>query len=100
MWQTIGERYQAMIHCGNIRQSARIVAMVSGATPEPTSEQDKLKNSQTESVIRTGDRAVVRFRFMQSPEYIKPDTRLLFREGRTKGVGKITRVLHDALVTK
>ena len=42
-------------------------------------------------VLRTGDRSKVRFRFIKQPEYIKPGTRLLFREGRTKGVGKVIR---------
>lgn len=41
---TIRERYQAMVHCEGVRQTARIVAM------------DK-------SVLRTGDRAIVRFRY-------------------------------------
>jgi len=44
--------------------------------------------------IRTGDRAVVHFRFMQKPEYLKIGTRIIFREGRTKGVGKVTSIVH------
>lgn len=59
-----------MVHCGGVRQTAKIVNM------------DK-------SILRTGDRAVVRFRFMQYPEYIKLGSKVLFREGRTKGLGKI-----------
>jgi len=34
-----------------------------------------------------------RFRFLRNPEYIRVGDRLLFREGRTKGVGKITRLI-------
>ncbi|KAJ3078619.1 GTP-binding protein 1 [Quaeritorhiza haematococci] len=74
---TINTKYQAMLHCGCVRQTAKIVSM------------DK-------SVLRTGDRAIVRFRFLQHPEYLKVGTRLLFREGRTKGVGKVVRTLTDA----
>nr|KAJ3423176.1 hypothetical protein HK105_000991 [Polyrhizophydium stewartii] len=71
---TISEKYQAMLHCGGVRQTARIVGM-------------------SKQILRTGDRAIVRFRFMQHPEYLKPGTRLLFREGRTKGIGKVVRTL-------
>lgn len=70
---TIKERYQAMVHVGGVRQTASIVGMDKG-------------------VLRTGDRAVVKFRFMQSPEYVKVGSRVLFREGRTKGLGKVVAV--------
>ena len=37
-------------------------------------------------------------RFLQHPEYMKVGTRLLFREGRTKGVGlDINSYLRDAI---
>ncbi|KAJ3231722.1 hypothetical protein HDU81_003566 [Chytriomyces hyalinus] len=70
---TISTRYQAMLHCGGVRQTAKIVGMDKG-------------------VLRTGDRALVQFRFMRNPEYLKIGTRLLFREGRTKGVGKVVHL--------
>ena len=38
---------------------------------------------------RSGDRAHMRFRFLQRPEYLTPGTRFVFREGRTKGIGMI-----------
>lgn len=67
-----------MIHCNGVRQTARIISM------------DK-------TILRTGDRALVTFRFsitniirfIKNPEYIKVGSRLLFREGRTKGLGKV-----------
>jgi len=43
--------------------------------------------------LRTGDKAVVRFRFIKNPEYLRPDIRLVFREGRTKAVGTVTRII-------
>lgn len=46
-------------------------------------------------LIRTGDRATVAFRFVQRPEYLAPGDRLLFREGRTKGLGIIKAVGYD-----
>ncbi len=45
--------------------------------------------------IRTGDRAMVAFRFIQRPEYLAPGDRLLFREGRTKGLGIVKSVGYD-----
>lgn len=45
--------------------------------------------------IRTGDRALVAFRFVQRPEYLAPGDRLLFREGRTKGLGIVKSVGYD-----
>jgi len=71
---TISQRYQAMTHCENVRQTANIVAM------------DK-------DLLRTGDRAKVRMHFIKQPEYMKVGSRLLFREGRTKAVGRITKVI-------
>ena len=65
---TIQPRYQAVIHCEIVKQSARVVAM------------DKER-------LRSGDRAIVRFRFLQRPEYLVQGTRFVFREGRTKGIG-------------
>lgn len=45
--------------------------------------------------IRTGDRALVAFRFVQRPEYLTPGDRILFREGRTKGLGIVKSVGYD-----
>lgn len=70
---TISSRYQAMVHCGSIRQTASILSM-------------------SEECLRTGDKAVVHFRFIKHPEYLKPGQRLVFREGRTKAVGNVLRV--------
>ncbi|EGD83030.1 GTP-binding protein 1 [Salpingoeca rosetta] len=71
---TITARYQAMVHCGSIRQTATIVKM------------DK-------EHIRTGDKAVASFRFIRHPEYIKVGEKIVFREGRTKAIGTITKLL-------
>ncbi|EDX07626.1 GD25410 [Drosophila simulans] len=62
---TISARYQAMVHCGSIRQTASIIHM-------------------SRDCLRTGDKAHVKFRFIKQPEYIRAGQRLVFREGRTK----------------
>jgi len=74
---TIRERYQAMIHCGIIRQCAAV------------------KHMSCE-LLRTGDKAVVTFRFMYHGEYLRPGSPLLFREGRTKGLGRVVDLLDEA----
>ncbi|CAB1342278.1 unnamed protein product [Coregonus sp. 'balchen'] len=71
---TISPRYQAMVHCGSIRQTATILTM-------------------NRDCLRTGDKASVHFRFIKTPEYLHTDQRLVFREGRTKAVGTITKVI-------
>ncbi|KAG0309499.1 hypothetical protein BGZ99_000856 [Dissophora globulifera] len=72
---TIGHKYQAMLHCGAVRQTARVLAM-----------------DKADQILRTGDRATVRFQFLQ-PAYLKVGARLIFREGRTKGIGKVSKIV-------
>lgn len=67
---TISSRYQAMVHCGSIRQTASIISM-------------------SRDCLRTGDKAQVHFKFIKHPEYIRPGQRMVFREGRTKAVGNV-----------
>ncbi|XP_071869395.1 GTP-binding protein 1 [Bombus fervidus] len=71
---TISSCYQAMVHCGSIRQTASIISM-------------------SQDCLRTGDKALVRFRFIKHPEYIKPGQRIVFREGRTKAVGNVVKLI-------
>ena len=46
--------------------------------------------------IRTGDRALVAFRFVQRPEFLVAGDRVLFREGKTKGLGIVKSVGYDS----
>lgn len=36
---------------------------------------------------------MVRFRFIKHPEYLRLGAKLLFREGVTKGIGHVSRLL-------
>lgn len=68
---TIGTSYQPVINVGTVVQSARIIDI-------------------TESeVLRCGDRATVRFKFMYRPELVHAGQFFMFREGETRGLGKI-----------
>lgn len=71
---TIESNYEPVIHTPTARQAARI------------------KLQSDEAVLRTGDTAIVRFHFLYRPEYLKIGHRIIFREGRTKGIGQVTGV--------
>ena len=61
------------VHCGSTRQTASIIKM----------DKDHL---------RTGDKASCHFRFIKNPEFLKPGTRMVFREGRTKAIGSVSKI--------
>ena len=71
---TIKKNYEPMIHCGSIRQTAKIIDI------------DK-------ELLRTGDQSLVTFQFKCRPEFIQLDKQIMFREGKTKGIGVVTKVL-------
>ena len=50
----------------------------------------------SQDCLRTGDKAVVRCRFIKLPEYLRIGQRIVLREGRTKAVGNIINVFPDA----
>ena len=73
---TIRTKYQAMLHVGPVSQTCAIIDIDRG-------------------YIRTGDRATVAFRFVQRPEFLCKGDRILFREGRTKGLGIVKELGYD-----
>lgn len=76
---TIKVKYQAMLHVGPVSQTCAIVGL-------------------DRAFIRTGDRATVAFRFVQRPEWVRVGDRILFREGRTKGLGIVKQLGWDRSV--
>lgn len=70
---TVKQNYEPVIHCGSVRQSAKICQM------------DK-------ELARTGDTAIVTFKFLFRPEFIENDMNIVFRDGRTKGIGKVLKI--------
>eukprot|EP00523_Entomoneis_sp_CCMP467_P019883 CAMPEP_0168863732 /NCGR_PEP_ID=MMETSP0727-20121128/19099_1 /TAXON_ID=265536 /ORGANISM="Amphiprora sp., Strain CCMP467" /LENGTH=698 /DNA_ID=CAMNT_0008918805 /DNA_START=59 /DNA_END=2155 /DNA_ORIENTATION=- len=103
---TIREPHQAFVHILNIRQSAvaRDIQLVHHHPPaiasdaEESMEQPGIMDTSDEDsdkenvVLQPGSRAKVRFEFTQRPEYVRPGMRLLFRDGRVRGVGLVTSV--------
>jgi len=71
---TIKKNYESIIHCGSIRQTARIIEI----------EKD---------LLRTGDQSIVTFQFKCRPEFVQLNKQIMFREGKTKGIGVVTQIL-------
>ncbi len=79
----ISKGFQATVHIGNVCQTACITFM------------DKKS-------IRNNERAKVVWRFQSRCEYVTVGTKIIFREGTTKGMGVVTKVVpyeHDQVVT-
>lgn len=66
--------FQTTVHIGNVRQTAVMEGIMAVGG------------------IHTNDRASVLFRFVRHPEFVRVGARLLFREGLTKGIGKVTQI--------
>ncbi|KAJ5246571.1 GTP-binding protein 1 [Penicillium chermesinum] len=73
---TIKPKYQAMLHVGAVSQTCSVIDI-------------------DRPFIRTGDRALVAFRFIQRPEFLAVGDRVLFREGKTKGLGIVKSIGYD-----
>ncbi|KAK4056733.1 hypothetical protein OIO90_002285 [Microbotryomycetes sp. JL221] len=71
----ISPHYQAMLHSGPIRQTVQIESL-----------RDK-------PCVRTGDRASAVFRFLKYGEFLRPGDNFILREGRTKVLGVVTKLL-------
>uniref|UniRef100_A0A7S3JJK6 Tr-type G domain-containing protein n=1 Tax=Euplotes harpa TaxID=151035 RepID=A0A7S3JJK6_9SPIT len=78
---TIKSNYQAVIHCGVIRQAAKIVSI-------------------SKEHLRMGDKGYVHFKFMYRPEFIKEGSAIMMREGRTKGLGQVCTVVRPSEMLK
>ena len=52
----------------------------------------EIKDSES---LAAGQSGRVRFQFLRHPEFLKVESRVLFREGRTKGIGQITKLIPE-----
>merc|ERR1711963_1100768 len=71
----IQKGFRTTVHVGNIRQTASIQSI-----------------QPLQKISMNNDKASVVFKFLRYPEYLKTGSRLLFREGRTKGIGRVTEI--------
>jgi GTPase len=98
---TIQIGYAPIVHLGTIRQSAYIEKI---SFPKAATDSENLDGSEkvdntpsadqsSQNFLRTGSSALVQFRFAYRPEFVTPGRPLVFREGTTKGVGRVVRLL-------
>ncbi|OEU18750.1 P-loop containing nucleoside triphosphate hydrolase protein [Fragilariopsis cylindrus CCMP1102] len=91
---TIRKSYQAFVHILNVRQSAyaRKIEIVDNNALGLSTTHTALYGEENEIVLRPGCRAKVTFKFAKRPEYVRPGMRMLFRDGRVRGVGLVTAI--------
>jgi GTPase len=77
---TIKSGYCPILNIDNLRMSAKI-----------------LKITTDNEYLQGGDNAIVQFRFMYKPVYIKIGTTFIFREGKTRGFGKVISLDNDEI---
>jgi GTPase len=94
-----------MIHAGSIRQHARITAVkVTNKGDEEDTfnhltddfQNMKLAAAQQDTKLDTifsGGRGTCRFKFMYEPCYLRLGAQILFMEGKSKCLGRITRLI-------
>lgn len=78
----IQKGFQTTIYIGSIRQTVIIEGIMAVGG------------------IHTNESSSVLFRFVSHPEYLEVGSRLLFKEGETRGIGKITQVFPYSLPLK
>jgi GTPase len=79
---TLKRGYSPILHCLTVRQSARIVEIAD-------------KDSKQKDLLRSGDRAMVTFEWSHRPEFLCEGSRIIFREGRTKGIGIVRCIMPE-----
>ena len=86
---TICVEYQPFLHINQVRQSVKIKEIMN-INDDLSNKSDNDKS--IEKALRTDDKAIVLLEF-NTPQYIKKDDILLFREGRIKCSGYVTEIL-------
>ncbi len=76
--------YQPLMHALTLRTSVVIEQIISKCSSRSEHDND--------SVLRTGDSAEVILKLWVGKQFIKPGTRILLSEGRTKVIGEVTKI--------
>lgn len=82
---TIKKGYCPVLNMNNVRMTAKVLNITSG-------------DAQNVEYLRGGGRARIRFKFLYRPAYLRKDSTFVFREGRTRGFGKVISVDSDECV--
>lgn len=98
--KTFHKGFQVTVHIGNVRQTATVEAVYD--TVSTRSKLALLYENVTlllkpsvccpQEELRTGEKAVVLFKFLKHPEYLKVGAKVLFIQGLTKGIGHVTKL--------
>lgn len=86
---TIKVGYEPVVHTCSIRQTARILSI--------SNKQCGRGQNNNDNVLRTGDRATLKFQFCYKPEFIRNGFRLLLAEGSVKIIGKVTSTTEEII---
>jgi len=94
---TIKSGYSPVIHCGPIRQAAKIDL---DAISENTNINVDKNSDASNNLLRSGDNKIVKFSFVFHPEFIEENMIFFFRDGMTKGVGEVLKITDDIIGLK
>jgi len=96
---TIKIGYEPTVHCGTVFQTARIesITKLDKHTRVPILVEESDPAYEDSKLLRAGDLAEVTFKFLHHLEFIESGSTIFFREGETKGLGKITEVMPEKL---
>ncbi len=79
---SIKVNYCPVLHIGNIRYSASIIKI--------ENNNENKENKDEEQILKTKDKAIVEFKFIDNTkQYIEKGMTFFFREGSTRGIGRI-----------
>lgn len=85
---TIKIGYEPIINVNHVQQATIMREIVSKTSKfKCTTGEDEI------DVLRNGDKAEVIFELKQKPVYLETEYTIVFREGKTRGVGKITNLI-------
>lgn len=97
-----------MVNSGSIRQHARVISVTVCPEDEMGENFDNLsidketlakinkaneEDDPSEGVLTSGTQGKVTFRFMYEPCYLRLGAQILFMEGRSKCLGRVTRLI-------
>lgn len=81
---TIKHGYSPILNMDNIRMAARVLNI--------TTVPSETEGPETQEYLRGGARARIQFKFIYRPAYLRIDTTFVFREGKTRGFGKVISI--------
>ena len=92
---TIKNGYSPVIHCGPVRQSARLDFVNSNRLNEFSKAECNSEVVSIDSIqhIRSGDTEEVYFTFSHHAEFIEIGRTFFFMDGNTKGVGIVNSLI-------